>query len=101
MHLILGSHAYSFDGRSGQRPVPLLLERPGATSPRPELEMAFSNPVNQFNFREGDCSGPKEFESQHRMTSLLDRSVILFDDVVQVLTGSNQDKLPLRVFAPQ
>ena len=35
------------------------------------------------------------------MKSLLHRSMVLFNNVVQVLAGSNQDKLPLEVFAAQ
>jgi hypothetical protein len=48
-----------------------------------------------------DCHrcGRGELEPKHRRTSPLDRSVILFDDAVEVLAGSNTHAPPRRMLS--
>jgi hypothetical protein len=50
-----------------------------------------------------DCHrcGLDGLEPEHRCTSSLDRSVILLDDVVEVLAGSNMHAPPRRMLSPK
>jgi hypothetical protein len=53
--------------------------------------------VCQFYARERDGCRPEGFQGKHGGTTLLDGSVILFDNVVEVPTATDQDR-PAAIF---
>jgi hypothetical protein len=51
----------------------------------------------------GQCDGrtPEGFEASHRCASTFDRSMILLDEIVEVLATPHPNVLPLRIPPPQ
>ena len=50
----------------------------------PELELTFPEPMYQFDAGDRRCSSSKILEAEHRTEPKLDRSVILFDQIIQI-----------------
>src|SRR5450830_874447 len=48
-------------------------------------------PVDSLDAGDDDSSTPKRLESEHRSCDSLDRTVVLLDDVVEVLVLAHQD----------
>jgi len=64
--------------------------------PAPELavfELAVLDLLRQLDSANGDSRVVESFEPEHRPNSLFDSSVVLFNEVVQVLAGSNSYSL--------
>ena len=49
-----------------------------------EFELALSEPVDEFDAGDRHCSSPKMLEAEHRTEPKLYRSVILFDQIIQI-----------------
>jgi hypothetical protein len=62
-------------------------------------ELALANPMRKLNASDCHRCGLDGLEPEHWRTPSLDRSVILFDDVVEVLAGSNMHALPCWMLA--
>ena len=73
-----------------------------ATSARvTQAELVFPDSVSQFDAGDGHGCCRDGLEAVHGQVSSLDGSVILLDDVVQVLAGSNHDVAPEERFTAQ
>src|SRR5882672_579625 len=57
--------------------------------------------MSQLDSRKRDRRILERFEARHGGTPSLDRPVVLLDDVVEVLAGSNFHFAPERVLSPQ
>ena len=57
--------------------------------------------MSEFDARDRNCRIGKRLEAFHRSASPLDRSMVLLNDVVQVLGTPNSDSAPSRVLALQ
>lgn len=53
-----------------------------------EMELAFANAMHQFYTREGNGRVPEPLEPEHHVHPRFGVAVIQFDQVVQVLRGS-------------
>ena len=51
----------------------------------PESELALSDPMHEFDAGNGGRGSSKVLEAEHRSEPQLDRSVILLDQIVDVL----------------
>ena len=51
----------------------------------PESELALSDPMHEFDARDRRRGSSKVLEAEHRSEPQLDRSVILLDQIVDVL----------------
>jgi hypothetical protein len=71
--------------------------RPSAT----ERELALANPMSQLDSGKRDRRVVERFEARHGSAPSLDRPVVLLDDVVEVLAGSNFHVAPDRMLSPQ
>jgi hypothetical protein len=67
---------------------------PAATTRVAQAELVFPDLVSQFDAGDGDRCCRDGLEAVHGQASSLDGSVILLDDVVQILAGSNLDVAP-------
>jgi len=54
-----------------------------------EGELPLSNPMRQLDSAKGDGCVSSGLEACHPGATTLDRTMILFDDVIEVLTGSH------------
>jgi hypothetical protein len=71
-------------------------------STAPERELSLAYPMGQFDASQGNGRTPERLEASHHCgASAFDRSMILLNDIVQVLVTSQLDILPLRILAPQ
>ena len=80
-------------GSSGERRTPQFRD---ARSPTPELagfELALLDLLRQLDSANGDRCVVESFETQHRPDPLFDSPVVLFNEVVQVLAGSDSHSL--------
>jgi hypothetical protein len=59
-----------------------------------QAELVFADSMGEFEASNGHGCCRDGFEAVHGKTSPLDGSVILFDDVVQILAGSNLNVAP-------
>ena len=55
----------------------------------PGFHLSFVNHVKSFNTPQGDSGTPKRFESKHGPNLLFDESMILFNNVIEILTLSD------------
>ena len=60
-----------------------------------------SNTMRQFNSGDGYGCGAERLEPQHGVTSSLDRSMILLNDVVQVAAAAQFGPAPCRMLTSQ
>ena len=71
-------------------------------STAPERELSFAYPMGKFDAGQGNDRAPERLEaSHHRGASAFDRSMILLNEIVEVLITSRLNILPFRVLAPQ
>src|SRR5437762_11609209 len=76
-------------GSSGKCSIPEFRRSP---FPMPELaclELALLNLLRQLDSTNSDCRVVESFESEHRPNPLFHPTVILFDEIVQVLARSH------------
>ena len=52
-----------------------------------EIELTLANTMHQLDARNRGRGTPKPFESEHHLRSGLDVSMVLFDQVIQILRG--------------
>ena len=57
--------------------------------------------MGKLDTRQGNGRTPERLEASHRGTSAFDRSMILFDQIVEVLATPHLNELPLRILPPQ
>ena len=57
--------------------------------------------MRELDARDRHRCGLEGLEPEHRRASSLDRSVILLDDIVEVLAGSNMHAPPHRMLSPK
>jgi len=69
--------------------------------PRPNENWRFSNPMRKFHSGKRDRSIPERLEADHGRAPSLDRTVVLLDDVVEVLASPNLNMAPDGMLAPQ
>ncbi len=84
--------------------IPDLLKRSEVLiSAAPKRELPLTNPMGKFDAGQGNGRTPEGLEapSSHCSASAFDRSMILFNDVIEVLITSHLNVLPLRILAPQ
>jgi hypothetical protein len=74
---------------------------PAAATRVAQAELVFPDLVSQFDAGDGDRCCRDGLEAVHGQASSLDGSVILLDDVVQILAGSNLDVAPKEGFTTQ
>ena len=55
------------------------------------LQLTFADHVHEFNAGNGNGCGPERFESQHRPGHSLDRTVVLLDNIIEILDLSEFD----------
>jgi hypothetical protein len=55
-----------------------------------EIELSFANAMCQFDARDRDGRVPETLEAEHRVDPGLDVAMILLDQVVQLLRGSQR-----------
>jgi hypothetical protein len=68
----------------------------------PERELSLAYPMGKFDAGQGNGRTPKRLEaSYHRGASPFDRSMILLDDIIEVLVTSHFNIFPLRILPPQ
>ena len=71
-------------------------------STTPERELSLAYPVGKFDAGQGNGRTPERLEaSHHRGASAFDRSMILLNEIVEVLATPHLNVLPLRVLPPQ
>jgi hypothetical protein len=64
--------------------------------------LSFAYPTGKFDAGQGNGRTPERLEaSHHRGASTFDRSMILLNEIVEVLITSHLNILPLRILAPQ
>ena len=54
-----------------------------------EFELTFPDPVHEFNASDGDRGVSKALKAKHWTQAKFDRSMILFNEIIQVFRGSN------------
>jgi hypothetical protein len=54
--------------------------------------------MGEFNASEGEGRGAEGLQTEHRHTALLDRAMILLDDVVEVAARAYLDGTPAPIF---
>jgi len=85
-----------------ERSLPELLERPEVPiSTPPEGKLPLANSMGQLDAGQRNRCTPERLESSHRGASALDRSMILLNEIVEVLATPHLYELPLRVLPPQ
>ena len=47
-----------------------------------EFELTLSDPVHEFDAGDGRCGSSEMFEAEHRTKPQLDRSMVLFNQIV-------------------
>jgi hypothetical protein len=52
-----------------------------------EFELTFPDPMGEFNAGDGDRGAPKALQSKHWTQTKFDRSMVLFDQIVQIFRG--------------
>jgi hypothetical protein len=57
--------------------------------------------MGQLDAGQRNSRTPERLEASHRGASAFDCSMILFDQIVEVLATPHLNVLPLRIFAPQ
>jgi hypothetical protein len=68
----------------------------------PERELPLTNPMGKLDTGQGNGRTPERLEASHnRGASAFDRSMILLNEIVEVLITSHLNILPLRILAPQ
>jgi hypothetical protein len=80
---------------SCERHIPLFLQRPAAPPTRSKFELALADPMHEFQARQGQGRRPVGLEPEHGLASVLDRPVVLLDDVVQVASGRRGRPFPV------
>src|SRR3984957_8060574 len=71
-------------------------------STTPERELSLAYPVGKFDAGQGNGRTPERLEaSHHRGASAFDRSMILLNEIVEVLVTSHLNILPFRILPPQ
>jgi len=71
-------------------------------STAPERELSLAYPMGKFDTGQGNGRTRERLEaSHHRGASAFDRSMILLNDIVEVLVTSHLNILPLRILPPQ
>jgi hypothetical protein len=71
-------------------------------STAPERELSLAYPTGKFDTGQGNGRTPERLEApHHRSASAFDRSMILLDEIIEVLITSHLNILPLRILAPQ
>src|SRR5437879_2667073 len=54
-----------------------------------EVELTFANAMHQLNACQSDRGVPEAFEAEHDVRSGLDVAMILLDEIIQILRGSD------------
>src|ERR1022692_217800 len=81
---------------------PFCLSRPAtASTTAAKRELPLANPMGQLNTSDRDGRVLERFESGHRRTAPLDGSMILLDEVVEILAGAHFDVTPARMLSAQ
>src|ERR1035438_1651792 len=81
---------------------PFVLRRPAtASTATSKRELSLANAMCQLNSGNGDGRIRERFEPSQRCATLLDRAVVLLDQVVEVLVRAHLDVPPARVFTSQ
>jgi hypothetical protein len=57
--------------------------------------------VGKLNTGQGNSRTPERLEASHRGAATFDRSMILLNQIVQVLATPHLNELPLRILPPQ
>jgi hypothetical protein len=80
---------------AGESEIPSSGQRTVTASPVvPNRELVFSNPMGELDSHQGGPCAGKAFEAQHGRDFSLDGSVVLLDDIVKVLTRSDDHSTP-------
>jgi hypothetical protein len=64
-----------------------------------EFELTLSDPVREFDAGDGRCGSSKMFEAEHRTKPQLDRSMVLFNQIVDVFGRPDLALISLGMFA--
>ena len=81
-----------------QCPCPETLKRrEPARAITSEGELALANAMREFHTRERNGGRAKGLEGKHRCAAALDRSMVLFDDVVEIPATANHDGPPFGI----
>ena len=67
----------------------------------PQRELPLANPKGKFDTSQCDGCTPKGLEASHRGASAFDRSMILLNEIVEVLATPHLNVLPLRILPSQ
>lgn len=86
---------------SGERLVPLLVQRPGTPPSGSKRELALADPMGQLEAGQRDGRRPERLEPEHGLASALNGAMDLLDDVVEVRTVAHQNILPAEVLSPE
>src|ERR1022692_4514872 len=78
--------------------LPRPITAPTAAAKR---ELPLANSMDKLDAGDRDGCVRERLEPSHRRTASLDGSMILLDDVVQVLARAHFDVAPTRMFTPQ
>jgi hypothetical protein len=71
-------------------------------SAAPKRELSFAYSMGKLDSGQGNGRTPERLESpHHRGASAFDRSMILLDEIIEVLVASHLNILPLRILPPQ
>ena len=101
VHARLGVSGRPRAGRShdsNQSESPSSCERSvSAPAPVTGRDLLFAEAVSRVNIHQRYSRHAKSLEPEHRRYSTPDRSVILLDDILEVLARSNDDRTPRRV----
>ena len=78
--------------------VPNLGSRVALDAQSTEFELTFSDPVHEFDAGDRRCGFSEMLEAEHRTEPKLNRSVILFNQIVEIVGGSDLALISLGMF---
>jgi len=85
-----------------ERHRPFVLRRPATATPAtPQRELPLANTVRELNAGDRDRGVRERPEAGHRCAPLLNRAMVLFDQIIEVLVGPHVHVPPARMLAPQ
>jgi hypothetical protein len=79
---------------SGERRIPLFLQRPETPPTRSKLELALADPMSQLKSSQSNRRCPIGFEAHHGSAPALDRPMILFDDWLATIRFAGSCRWP-------
>ena len=74
-------------GSCGENCIPNFGRRFVFNAKLSEFELTFPDPMREFNSADGDRGAPNALQSKHWTQTKFDRSMVLFDQIVQIFRG--------------